>query len=55
MPEDQDELLRALHDAHAPALLRYVTRLTYDPALAAGRRAGGTVPRLEAAGDPRAG
>ncbi|MEV7395710.1 sigma-70 family RNA polymerase sigma factor [Aeromicrobium sp. NPDC092404] len=34
MPEDQDELLRALHDAHAPALLRYVTRLTYDPALA---------------------
>ena len=34
MPEDQDQLLRALHDAHAPALLRYVTRLTYDPALA---------------------
>lgn len=34
MPEDQDDLLRALHDAHAPALLRYVTRLTYDPALA---------------------
>ncbi len=34
MPEDQDELLRALHDTHAPALLRYVTRLTYDPALA---------------------
>jgi RNA polymerase sigma-70 factor (ECF subfamily) len=34
MPEDQDELLRALHDAHAPALRRYVTRLTYDPNLA---------------------
>jgi RNA polymerase sigma-70 factor (ECF subfamily) len=34
MPKDQDELLRALHDAHGPALLRYVTRLTYDPALA---------------------
>jgi RNA polymerase sigma-70 factor (ECF subfamily) len=34
MPEDQDELLRALHDAHAPALRRYVTRLTYDPDLA---------------------
>jgi RNA polymerase sigma-70 factor (ECF subfamily) len=34
MPEYQDELLRALHDAHAPALRRYVTRLTYDPNLA---------------------
>jgi RNA polymerase sigma-70 factor (ECF subfamily) len=27
---DQSELLRAIHDAHAPALLRFVVRLTGD-------------------------
>ena len=31
---DQAELLRAVHDAHAPALFRYVVRLTRDWALA---------------------
>ena len=30
MPEPQAELLRALHDAHGPALFRYVVRLTGD-------------------------
>ncbi len=30
----QDSLLRALHDAHAPSLVRFVTRLTDDRALA---------------------
>ncbi|MCU1410370.1 MAG: polymerase sigma factor [Rhodoglobus sp.] len=34
MSSDQDELLRALHDAHAPALLRYAVRLTGDHAFA---------------------
>jgi RNA polymerase sigma-70 factor (ECF subfamily) len=34
MSKDQAELLRALHDVHGPALLRYVTRLTYDASLA---------------------
>lgn len=34
MSSDQDELLRAVHDAHAPALLRYAARLTGDHALA---------------------
>jgi RNA polymerase sigma-70 factor (ECF subfamily) len=34
MSGDQDELLRALHDAHAPALSRYVVRLTGDHAFA---------------------
>ena len=34
MPGDQAELLRALHDAHGPALFRYVLRLTRDHALA---------------------
>lgn len=34
MGEEQAELLRAVHDAHAPALYRYVLRLTRDPALA---------------------
>ncbi len=32
--DDQAELLRALHDAHGPALFRYVVRLTRDAALA---------------------
>jgi RNA polymerase sigma-70 factor (ECF subfamily) len=30
MADEQAELLRALHDAYAPALFRYVTRLTRD-------------------------
>jgi RNA polymerase sigma-70 factor (ECF subfamily) len=30
MTDDQAELLRAVHDAHAPALHRYVLRLTRD-------------------------
>ena len=30
MPTDQSELLRAIHDAHAPALLRFAMRLTGD-------------------------
>lgn len=30
MASDQDELLRAIHDSHAPALFRYVVRLTGD-------------------------
>lgn len=30
MSEDQAELLRAIHDAHGPALFRYVVRLTRD-------------------------
>jgi RNA polymerase sigma-70 factor (ECF subfamily) len=30
MSKDQAELLRALHDAHGPALFRYVARLTRD-------------------------
>jgi RNA polymerase sigma-70 factor, ECF subfamily len=34
MAKDQDEMLRALHDAHAPSLLRYVARLTHDQAFA---------------------
>lgn len=34
MPSEQEELLRALHDAHGPALFRYVARLTGDYALA---------------------
>lgn len=34
MSSEQDELLRALSDAHGPALFRYVARLTGDSALA---------------------
>jgi RNA polymerase sigma-70 factor (ECF subfamily) len=34
MPDDRTELLRALHDEHAPALRRYVLRLTGNAALA---------------------
>ena len=34
MPDEQAELLRALHDEHAPALWRYVVWLTRDPQLA---------------------
>lgn len=34
MTDDRTELLRALHDEHAPALRRYVRRLTGDAALA---------------------
>lgn len=34
MAEPKAELLRALHDAHGPALSRYVTRLTGDHGLA---------------------
>ncbi|HEY2642365.1 MAG TPA: sigma-70 family RNA polymerase sigma factor [Galbitalea sp.] len=34
MATDQAELLRAIHDAHGPALLRFATRLTGDYALA---------------------
>lgn len=35
MPKgDHAELLQAVHDTHAPALHRYVARLTNDPALA---------------------
>ncbi len=34
MAGDQAALLRALHDAHGPALFRYVVRLTRDHALA---------------------
>ncbi len=30
MPTDQSELLRAIHDAHGPALLRFAVRLTGD-------------------------
>jgi RNA polymerase sigma-70 factor, ECF subfamily len=30
MPTDQSELLRAIHDAHGPALLRFAMRLTGD-------------------------
>jgi RNA polymerase sigma-70 factor (ECF subfamily) len=30
MSGDQDDLLRAIHDAHGPALFRYVMRLTGD-------------------------
>jgi RNA polymerase sigma-70 factor (ECF subfamily) len=30
MSSDQAEVIRALHDAHGPALLRYVARLTND-------------------------
>ncbi|MCS5736149.1 sigma-70 family RNA polymerase sigma factor [Herbiconiux daphne] len=30
MSDEQAELLRAIHDAHGPALLRYVVRLTHD-------------------------
>ncbi len=30
MPTDQSELLRAIHDAHGPALLRFALRLTGD-------------------------
>lgn len=30
MPTDQAELLRAIHDAHGPALLRFALRLTGD-------------------------
>ena len=29
--DDQAALLRAIHDAHGPALLRYALRLTHDP------------------------
>ena len=34
MPDDEAELLRAIHDEHAPALYRYVARLTRDYAFA---------------------
>jgi RNA polymerase sigma-70 factor, ECF subfamily len=34
MSKGQAELLRALHDAHGPALFRYVNRLTRDHAFA---------------------
>ncbi|ROQ39769.1 RNA polymerase sigma-70 factor (ECF subfamily) [Frondihabitans sp. PhB188] len=34
MRGDHSELLSAIHDTHAPALQRYVSRLTNDPALA---------------------
>jgi len=34
MKDERIELLRALHDEHAPALWRYVVRLTGDAALA---------------------
>ncbi len=34
MAQVQDELLRALHDAHAPSLIRFVTRLINDHAFA---------------------
>ena len=34
MPDEQEQLLRALHDEHAPALWRYVVWLTRDPQLA---------------------
>lgn len=34
MKDERTELLRALHDEHAPALWRYVVRLTGDTALA---------------------
>jgi len=34
MPDEQAELLRALHDEHAPALWRYVVWLTGDRQLA---------------------
>ncbi|WP_368499176.1 sigma-70 family RNA polymerase sigma factor [Herbiconiux sp. A18JL235] len=34
MSDDQAALLRAIHDAHGPALLRYALRLTHDPELA---------------------
>jgi RNA polymerase sigma-70 factor (ECF subfamily) len=32
--DDQAELIRALYEAHGPALSRYITRLTHDPGLA---------------------
>jgi len=34
MSDEQAELLRAIHDAHGPALYRYAVRLTRDPLLA---------------------
>ncbi|MCU1407985.1 MAG: polymerase subunit sigma [Microbacteriaceae bacterium] len=34
MTDERTELLRALHDEHAPALWRYVVRLTHDEAFA---------------------
>lgn len=34
MPDEEDQLLRSLHEAHAPALTRFVIRLTGDRALA---------------------
>jgi RNA polymerase sigma-70 factor (ECF subfamily) len=34
VPADQAELLRAIHDAHGPALLRFAVRLTGDYTLA---------------------
>lgn len=34
MPDDQEQLLRVLHDEHAPALWRYVVWLTGDRELA---------------------
>ncbi|GAA2244258.1 sigma-70 family RNA polymerase sigma factor [Herbiconiux moechotypicola] len=34
MSDEQAALLRAIHDAHAPSLQRYVLRLTHDPELA---------------------
>ncbi|MCU1635543.1 MAG: polymerase subunit sigma [Cryobacterium sp.] len=34
MPDERTELLRALHDEHAPALWRYVVGLTRDAAFA---------------------
>ena len=33
MSDDQAQLLRAVHDAHGPALFRYALRLTRDPNL----------------------
>jgi RNA polymerase sigma-70 factor (ECF subfamily) len=34
MTDERTELLRALHDEHAPAIWRYVVHLTHDEALA---------------------
>lgn len=34
MPDQQDEMLRLLHEMYAPALWRFVTGLTRDPAAA---------------------
>ena len=34
MSDEQAQLLRAVHDAHSPALYRYVLRLTRDQNLA---------------------